>query len=127
LMLAAQAGDEGITRLLLDVGADPNRVHSVSYCPTQSRLCSSMTPEFTQKVRRKTNGNVCKCPQEGWTAFIKAAANGHMGIVHWLLHTNAKVDAQHHVSQGSASRCVAFPLTHLTTFVCVLVRPVRSE
>jgi hypothetical protein len=43
-MLAAQAGDEDITRLLLDVGADPNRVSSVSYCPTQSRLCLSNDP-----------------------------------------------------------------------------------
>jgi hypothetical protein len=34
-MLAAQAGDEDITRLLLDVGADANYVQSVSYSPTQ--------------------------------------------------------------------------------------------
>jgi hypothetical protein len=56
-----------------------------------------------------------------------AAANGHIDIVHWLLHTNAKVDAQHHVSQDSAFRCVVFPLTHSNDVVCVLVRSIRFK
>jgi dihydroorotate dehydrogenase len=65
-MLAAQAGDEDITRLLLDVGADPNYVQSVSYCPTQKPpVFVKMAPEFTQKVGRETNGNVCNVHRRG--------------------------------------------------------------
>jgi ankyrin repeat protein len=88
-MIAAAQGHEATVRTLLDAGADPNVKNDLGRTSLMFASSYGYVPIVTMLLAKGAGVNRVPDDENGWTALMAAAYNGHAEVALLLLKSGA--------------------------------------